>query len=400
MAGAGGGSSSATIGPEGGTITSRDGKLTLTFPPDALSEDTEVTIREIDPDDLPPEFDGVDADSAYQLEPDGLEFAVPVTATLMLDEDPVQDDGGLQTEAVLLLTSSDGELEVLENLSQEVDGDAEMTTVSGELGHFSPLVDSHLGITILVSGVPDSLPVKDTFDALVEVVKPDFLDEIRIVPDPGTNEYTDLSVSPIIGLTVPFGESKELPFIVNNNAQILEGLFTYICDFVGTGKYVGEVDIRGRRQVAGLVTIFTFTFTMGKKVECVGAGPTPSPQPSPGPTPTPTPEPSPTPTPKPCPLSGTYTSVSAGCGINTFTLVHDEGGFLSCTNFGDNMGTVTFLGTNDPEVFTHNSPNIIILGVGGHICVITCGPGSNQLTLTCTNPSTGAMCTEVFTRVF
>jgi len=374
--------------------------LTLTFPPDALSEDTEVTIREIDPDDLPPEFDGVDADSAYQLEPDGLEFAVPVTATLMLDEDPVQDDGGLQTEAVLLLTSSDGELEVLENLSQEVDGDAEMTTVSGELGHFSPLVDSHLGITILVSGVPDSLPVKDTFDALVEVVKPDFLDEIRIVPDPGTNEYTDLSVSPIIGLTVPFGESKELPFIVNNNAQILEGLFTYICDFVGTGKYVGEVDIRGRRQVAGLVTIFTFTFTMGKKVECVGAGPTPSPQPSPGPTPTPTPEPSPTPTPKPCPLSGTYTSVSAGCGINTFTLVHDEGGFLSCTNFGDNMGTVTFLGTNDPEVFTHNSPNIIILGVGGHICVITCGPGSNQLTLTCTNPSTGAMCTEVFTRVF
>jgi len=391
MAGGGGGSSSATIGPEGGTITSRDGKLTLTFPPDALSEDTEVTIREIDPDDLPPEFDGVDADSAYQLEPDGLEFAVPVTATLMLDEDPVQDDGGLQTEAVLLLTSSDGELEVLENLSQEVDGDAEMTTVSGELGHFSPLVDSHLGITILVSGVPDSLPVKDTFDALVEVVKPDFLDEIRIVPDPGTNEYTDLSVSPIIGLTVPFGESKELPFIVNNNAQILEGLFTYICDFVGTGKYVGEVDIRGRRQVAGLVTIFTFTFTMGKKVECVGAGPTPSPQPSPGPTPTPTPEP------ESCVIPGVYQSSAAGCGISNFNLsLSLVGGSLLLMSFGENAGVLTFNPTvENPEKFQSVSSNIIIFGEPGHSCMITCGPGQNQLTLMCTRP--GAMCTEVFT---
>lgn len=131
-----GGTSREIIGPEGGEITSADGRLTITFPPGALSEDTEITIRKINTEDLPPEFDGLDVDIAYSLEPDGIEFNFPVTASFLTDEAPVQDDGSLSSEGALLLTSSSGVAEVIENLTLISDADENTTIVSGELSHF------------------------------------------------------------------------------------------------------------------------------------------------------------------------------------------------------------------------------------------------------------------------
>ena len=397
----GGGSSTATIGPEGGTITSSDGRLTLTFPPGALSEDTEITIRKIDPNDLPPEFDGLDPELAYLLEPDGIVFAVPVTASLMLDEEPVQEDGTLQTEGALLLTSSDGELEVLENLTQDVDGGADTTTVSGELSHFTLLVQFRYGIAGGVIGVPD-------------VIAPGEIFNVEAFVEPPQKSGPALTVNPVTYRDDSILQIKCL----EDNCEVkldlttLPGLFKlemkYVCVEPPEGIYESEilVPLKDGNPNDSIKVDFLAIFNFSKPVKCPSASPSPTPTatppptppPPPTPTPTPTPSPSPTPTPMSCPLSGTYSSVSAGCGINTFTLFHDEGGFLSCTDFGDNMGTVTFLGTNDPEVFRHDSPNIKILNVDGHTCVITCGPGSNQVTLTCNRP--GAMCTEVFSRVF
>jgi len=48
----------ALVGPEGGTVTSADGRLTLTFPPGALTDDTVITIRRLNLGDLPPELQG------------------------------------------------------------------------------------------------------------------------------------------------------------------------------------------------------------------------------------------------------------------------------------------------------------------------------------------------------
>lgn len=70
--------STRTIGPEGGTITSSDGKLTLEIPAGALDEDTEITIRRINPEDLPPEFEGIEGERQYELGPEGLEFNIPI----------------------------------------------------------------------------------------------------------------------------------------------------------------------------------------------------------------------------------------------------------------------------------------------------------------------------------
>src|SRR3990172_3607279 len=340
----GGGSSTATIGPEGGTITSSDGRLTLTFPPGALSENTEITIRKIDPNDLPPEFDGLDR-----------------------------------------------ELEVLENLTQDVDGGADTTTVSGELSHFTLLVQFRYGIAGGVIGVPD-------------VIAPGEIFNVEAFVEPPQKSGPALTVNPVTYRDDSILQIKCL----EDNCEVkldlttLPGLFKlemkYVCVEPPEGIYESEilVPLKDGNPNDSIKVDFLAIFNFSKPVKSPSS--TPSPTPTATPPPTPPPPPTPTPTPMSCPLSGTYSSVSAGCGINTFTLFHDEGGSLSCTDFGDNMGTVTFLGTNDPEVFTHNSPNIKILNVDGHTCVITCGPGSNQVTLTCNRP--GAMCTEVFSRVF
>lgn len=64
---------SATIGAAGGTISSSDGLLTVTFPADAVSADTLVIVTALDNN----AHGGVG--DAYRLEPDGATFARPVT---------------------------------------------------------------------------------------------------------------------------------------------------------------------------------------------------------------------------------------------------------------------------------------------------------------------------------
>jgi hypothetical protein len=64
-----------SIGPAGGTILSADGRLQLTFPPNALTINTDITIQP--GTNNAPGGKGV----AYRLMPDGTTFAVPVTLT-------------------------------------------------------------------------------------------------------------------------------------------------------------------------------------------------------------------------------------------------------------------------------------------------------------------------------
>lgn len=60
------------IGPEGGVVTSRDGRITLDIPEGALEQPVEITIEEAE--DLPEDALG----PAYRVEPVGLVFDVPV----------------------------------------------------------------------------------------------------------------------------------------------------------------------------------------------------------------------------------------------------------------------------------------------------------------------------------
>ena len=148
--------STRTIGPEGGTVRSSDGKLTLDIPPGALDEDTEITIRKLNPEDLGPEFGGFIPDFAYQLEPEGLEFGAPVGATLELDDEPLNADGDFATGFVVLVNLSGEALEILDNQEQTLDGDNNTNIIRGELTHFSDILSFTIeGFNFSVEGVPD-----------------------------------------------------------------------------------------------------------------------------------------------------------------------------------------------------------------------------------------------------
>ncbi|MGH7800716.1 MAG: hypothetical protein ACREOW_08825 [Thermodesulfobacteriota bacterium] len=342
---------------------------------------------------MPFEFDDLDPDLAYLLEPDGWEFAVPVTASLMLDEEPVKEDGSLETELALLITSSNGELEALENLSQELDGDENMTTASGELGHFSPLVAKLTKATGIINGVPDSLPIGGIFNALATLIfsKPSGLDTAfyRDESVPTVNHQFDsseISVTPI-------------PTLLNDEEQRVDQItLTYNCSPEGKGLYRTTIIIEdfglGFDPRGALVVLTDFLFlSFSKGVTCAAAAPTPTPVPEPSPSPGPSPSPSPTP--EVYAMLGVYTG-NGGCGVNSLRLKNiSSSGNLTISDFKVNPGDLTFEKTNDPKVFKSSRTDIIIFGKAGHSCTITCGPGNNQHTLECTMP--GAVCQEVFT---
>lgn len=133
-------STSTTItAAAGGTLTSQDGKATLTFPPGAVAQDTVVTITPVDPKTLPASLQG--ADLAFDLKPDGLQFAQPVQVSVTVAETPTQPDGSLQVALGSLLTATGSTIETLGNQTIMVDGDKNQTTISGTLSHFSKLTE-------------------------------------------------------------------------------------------------------------------------------------------------------------------------------------------------------------------------------------------------------------------
>ncbi|MFC4427148.1 hypothetical protein [Deinococcus navajonensis] len=70
----------ATVGPDGGTVSSADGKLSLQIPPGALTTPTNLTVQPIT--STAPHAGG----GAYRLGPEGTTFKQPVQLTFRYDE--------------------------------------------------------------------------------------------------------------------------------------------------------------------------------------------------------------------------------------------------------------------------------------------------------------------------
>lgn len=123
----------------GGTIASEDGVLTVTIPPGALSEDTEVSVTVVDEADWAADVAGtVPLSPVYELEPDGTTFSEPVAFAWSLAEPPadvVEADGALR----LVYGSSLGaDGTVGQHLSTVVGRtDAGGWVVDSEVAHFS-----------------------------------------------------------------------------------------------------------------------------------------------------------------------------------------------------------------------------------------------------------------------
>lgn len=116
------------IGPAGGAVSSSDGRITLTFPPGALTETHAFTVTEYEAQ--APE-EGVQL-PAFRVEPGGLSFAVPVRVTLSR----VLTSGMTGFDNVRVTAEGESDLtnqwEFLKNVSVVADG-----TLEGETTHFS-----------------------------------------------------------------------------------------------------------------------------------------------------------------------------------------------------------------------------------------------------------------------
>jgi len=116
---------SATLGASGGSLTSAYGRLTLTFPAGALTQDTEIGIEPIT-NQAP-----LGIGNAYRLSPDGAKFSEPVTVTFNYTPDELSgsDESALYTG----YQSSDGLWHILGNPGL----DTALHTVSNQQKHFT-----------------------------------------------------------------------------------------------------------------------------------------------------------------------------------------------------------------------------------------------------------------------
>ncbi len=256
---------SQTVGASGGSVTSDDGKLTLTFPAGALAADTEITIEGTAPANLDDEFDPLAPDEGYALGPDGLTFPVPVRATYESGEAPLQEDGAIVAGVGALFTSENGIPEALDNQSTAIDISANAVRSHGELSHFSELVASDKHLVFAVRGVADSCPVGGLcFTAHAELAIAEGVDASTILEP----TYTDFSRGQIRPTAPPI---VNVP-LVESAPKTFTGDFDYSCEpnlgdpdeFVATGRAIYQRVFAGGRIIDILTEV-----DVRKPIPCV-----------------------------------------------------------------------------------------------------------------------------------
>lgn len=204
------------IGPEGGTITSSDGRLTWEIPPGALDEDTEITIIRL----RVPGDEDVDL-LGYEFLPDGLEFFVP--ARVMVDVEEIVgifgEDEILFAKLPIIITTEGEEVVTLDNLTLNVDSDTGSVVLSGDKDHFSRVViGSNVMLLGSIEGVPFQNPANSPLPVNGEI-------KVLIANDLQNNEgflsisYMDKSIPPVIykGLENPTSLSPPAGVRSNEN---------------------------------------------------------------------------------------------------------------------------------------------------------------------------------------
>ncbi|WP_440995995.1 MBG domain-containing protein [Arhodomonas sp. SL1] len=232
---------SRAIGPDGGTVTSADGRLVLDFPEGALPTENTITIERLPTGELPSEFQGVEAESAYALGPDGLSFDEPVRVHFDTQADPANAEGTLEAPTGLLLTEGNGTATPIPDQQTRLTPDGVLRT--GTLRHFSTITSTLGSGVVTISGVPHTMVEGETFTAKVTVAVEPFADEAigirearyrddvagdaRIVP-PETPEFE-------IALTSPAEPPPE-------KVRLVRAEIEYRCRDEGVQEYTPTVD--------------------------------------------------------------------------------------------------------------------------------------------------------------
>lgn len=265
-----GSGTSTTIGPEGGVVMTPDGRIRLDIPAGALDTTQTISIHPIDPPSLGTEFGGMQVTRAYALQPDGLEFLLPVTASMVSDEPAIQADGSLSAALAFPITSSGGaSMTALPNAAVYVDGDANTVKVIGALLHFSEIWSvTGNAVRVTASGIPVTYPrYAPPFDVTVTAaaVSSDLLNAAVF--------YTDVSELPV--------ELASAPPVLGNitnaaSGRIVSGTVRMQCGGVGLGVYVSRVTLESALWLTTPPTgsvLAEYPWRFSKSVRCTEGEP-------------------------------------------------------------------------------------------------------------------------------
>lgn len=233
---------SKDIGPDGGELSSKDGKLTLEIPAGALGKMETINIEEISPNNLSSAFDTINVERAWKLGPDGLEFAVPVRVSIITDQQPMAGDSvTVQTQSVLS-SGADG-IAPLDSILIEANLDTEVVQIQALLSHFSYLQligPNGSGHSFYVNPGPPEKFVGDSWK-----IKWGVQDEKNVFPI-FKERLSDHSQNPI-RLNDPNVAGNDIPTgnEIEGESQFSEisawhGSVTYNCFEEGTGTFAME----------------------------------------------------------------------------------------------------------------------------------------------------------------
>lgn len=262
------GPASKEIGPEGGTITSADGRVTLTFPVGAVSQSEIISIEKINTELLGPEFDEVRAHfsiaSAYELSPDGLVFDSPVYTTVISDQKAGARDGNAEFMAEILFSSSGGNLKVLENPGIKRSTGSEIT-VFGELTSFSKLArvnDVGLSVSSIEREEIEKSPSADkTFQSILTLAP-----NLNHSSNQPTN-FIQLYQSPLGFIDAT--QISQIPTTTGDNDQFTR-TFNYTCSDDGPALLITSTNFTfSANQPIDVLRNTTFNFENNQLVNCL-----------------------------------------------------------------------------------------------------------------------------------
>ncbi|MBI5192800.1 MAG: hypothetical protein HZA08_05095 [Nitrospirae bacterium] len=130
-----------SIGPDGGTVTSSDGKVKIVIPSGALNKDTDITFASVN--NQPSGNIGI----AYEVNPDGTIFNKPVTISITYDEASLPS--GVSESGIKLGTVTNNKWEVITDSIVNTASN----TISGSITHLSTY-----GIVEVTSGSVPAAP--------------------------------------------------------------------------------------------------------------------------------------------------------------------------------------------------------------------------------------------------
>ena len=155
----------------GGELSSSDGQLTLVLPEGALDGDTRISIKRISPEDLPDEFDDLGITQAYELGPSGLQFNSPITLRFPFSDEELDAANFQGVIGANLYTSKNGALEILSEVTLELDDVSGTAMLTGSLSHFSPVALGKRSLFdgALVENVPHVVEAGKPFNVKVKL---------------------------------------------------------------------------------------------------------------------------------------------------------------------------------------------------------------------------------------